>query len=71
VEETIRRYNSRDANGHRHPAHALHKITAEQVAEFEGWMGFGTLIEVDTSQPVDIDALVEQINQIWDKNKMI
>lgn len=65
-EETIHRYNSRDAAGLRHPAHALYEITAEQVAEFEGWMGHGTLIEVDTTQPVDVPALAQQINALWD-----
>jgi predicted kinase len=63
--ETIRRYAARSSAGERHNAHALHQITAEQVAEFNGWMGYGTLIEVDTSHPVDIRSLVRQINKIW------
>jgi predicted kinase len=63
--EIIRRYNTRDAAGLRHPAHALHEITAEQVAEFEGWMGYGNLIEVDTTRPVAIPPLVQQINALW------
>ncbi|MFZ0547163.1 MAG: AAA family ATPase [Candidatus Promineifilaceae bacterium] len=64
-EEAIRRYAARDMAGERHPAHALHKITAEQVAEFDDWLGFGTLIEVNTSQPVDISALAERIENTW------
>lgn len=65
VDEIIRRYNNRHKEGKRHHAHALHEITAEQVAEFDGWLGSGTLIEVDTSYPIDILTLVEQINQLW------
>ncbi len=65
TEEIVRRYNSRDAAGKRHPAHALHEITAEQVAQFYGWMGYGSLIEVDTTYPVDIPALAQQINDLW------
>lgn len=64
-EEIIRRYGQRSAVGERHHAHALDEITAEQVAEFDGWMGFGMLIEVDTSGPVDIAALAQQINDAW------
>ena len=65
VEEIIRRYNTRDAEGQRHYAHALHEITAEQVAEFNGGMGFGTLIEIDTSRHIDIPALVQVIKNSW------
>jgi hypothetical protein len=43
----------------------LNEITAEQVAEFDGWMGFGTLIEVDTSSPVDIPTLAQQVKYAW------
>jgi predicted kinase len=65
-DEIVRRYISRDAAGQRHPAHALHEITAEQVAVFNGWMGCGTLIEVDTSHPIDIPALAQRINDSWE-----
>jgi predicted kinase len=64
-EEIIRRYANRSAAGERHYAHALNEITAEQVAEFDGWMGFGTLIEVDTSSPVDIPTLAQQVKYAW------
>ncbi len=64
-EEIMRRFARRSAVGERHFAHPMSEITAEQIAEFDGWMGFGTLIEVDTSGPVDIPALARQINDIW------
>lgn len=66
-EEIMRRYSTRDIAGERHYAHALAEITAEQVAEFDGWMGFGSLIELDTTHPVDIPALAKQINELWEK----
>lgn len=65
VEEIIRRYNSRDAEGRRHYAHALHEITPDQVAEFDGGTGFGTLIKVDTSHQVDFPALTKQIQAVF------
>lgn len=64
-EEIIRRYAKRDAAGERHHAHALSEITAEQLGQFDGWMGFGTLIEVDTTHPVDIPTLACQIDNLW------
>jgi hypothetical protein len=67
-EEIVRRYAIRDAAGERHYAHALSEITAEQLAQFNGWMGFGTLIEVDTSHPVNVPALARRINNLWNGN---
>ena len=64
-EEAVRRYAARAAAGKRHYAHALHTLTAEQVAEFESWMGLGTLLEVDTTNPVDIPTLVQRISNTW------
>jgi predicted kinase len=61
TEEIVRRYAARSAAGERHHAHALHQITAEQVAEFNDWMGFGTLIEIDTSKPVNVTELTQRI----------
>jgi predicted kinase len=64
-EEIMRRFARRSAVGDRHYAHPMSEITAEQIAEFDGWMGFGALIEVDTSSPVDIPSLARQINYMW------
>lgn len=64
-EEVVRRYGRRTAVGERHFAHPQDVITAEQVGAFDGWMGFGRLIEVDTTHPVDVVRLVQQINSLW------
>jgi len=64
-EEIMRRFKSRSAVGDRHYAHPMSEITAEQIAEFDGWMGFGTLIKLDTTHPVDIPSLAQQIGNLW------
>ena len=40
-----------------HPVHLLHEL----AAEFDQPVGIGTLIAVDTTEAVDVDALAERV----------
>jgi hypothetical protein len=55
----IRRFNARQK--HRHPAHPSTSMTPEWAAEFDRPMGLGPVVEVDTSQPVDLDVLAAEV----------
>jgi len=65
--ELIRRYNARSAAGERHPVHALSTLLPEYLDDFAHPIGVGTVIEVDTTQPVDILELLRQIQAAWGK----
>jgi predicted kinase len=47
--------------GERHPAHPLAALPDRLLAEFDGPVRLGTVIEVDTSAPVDVDAVAEAV----------
>ncbi|MFN8634842.1 MAG: AAA family ATPase [Chloroflexota bacterium] len=55
----IRRFDERQKSAH--PAHPATSMTPEWAAEFDRPMGLGPVIRVDTSQPVDIEALASQV----------
>ncbi|WP_279582087.1 hypothetical protein [Fodinicola feengrottensis] len=44
-----------------HPAHVLKELPDEVLAQYGGSMGVGEVIEVDTSRPVDVAALVARL----------
>ena len=48
-------------HGHRHPTHVSSEVSLEYLAEFDRPFALGPVIEVDTSGPVDIDALADAI----------
>jgi predicted kinase len=53
------RYAHRAAAGP--PGQRFTELTAERIAEYAGPIGLGALVDVDTSGPVDVDALVRDI----------
>ena len=44
-----------------HAAHPARDLTPEWIAEFDRPMGLGDVIEVDTTRPVDIEALAHRV----------
>ena len=44
-----------------HAAHPATDLTPEWIAEFDRPMGLGDVIEVDTTRPVDVEALAAEI----------
>jgi predicted kinase len=59
VDVLVRRFHDRQQSAH--PAHPLRDLISEHVAEFDQPVGLGPVIEVDTTRPVDIDALAAQV----------
>jgi predicted kinase len=62
-EEAGRRFRERAAA--QHPAHPLSSLSPDALAEYDRPIGMGPVIEVDTTRPVNIDAIVEQVRALW------
>jgi predicted kinase len=65
LEEASRRFAERAAQHRHHPAHALKAMPPERMAEYDGPIGLGTVIEVDTRETVETQWLVEKIRAGW------
>lgn len=65
AEEAARRFQERAKAIGRHAAHPLTSLSAELLAEYDRPIGIGTVISVDTRNPVDIDGLVQTIRRSW------
>jgi hypothetical protein len=59
VQLATARYNGRAAS--RHPVHVVDTLTAELAAEFDRPIGLGELVVVDTSVPVDVAWVVDEV----------
>ena len=55
------RYQRRAAEPGHHRAHIASHLDPGLLAEFDGPVGIGTLIEVDTTAEVDVEALVARV----------
>jgi predicted kinase len=47
-----------------HPAHVVKELSPDFLAEFDGPMGLGNVIDVDTTQPVDIPMLATTVTRL-------
>lgn len=65
LEEASRRFAERARKERHHPAHPLAEMTPERMAEYAQPFALSPVIEVDTTAPVDLDALVETITRSW------
>ncbi|WP_421931669.1 AAA family ATPase [Phenylobacterium sp.] len=65
-EEASRRYSARSVIGNRHAIHTLRDLPADLLAEYDGPVGLGRVIEVDTTAPVDIAALARSVRAALD-----
>ncbi len=57
--ECARRYAARAA--HAHPTHVLKTLSLEDLAEYDGPVGPGPVVTVDTTRPVDIAAVAREV----------
>jgi predicted kinase len=64
--EAQRRYAQRARQPGRHPIHVLHDLSSELLAEFDGPLGLGPVIEVDTTASVDVDGLAARVRALLD-----
>jgi len=65
LEEAARRFSARALAG-RHAAHALQEMSLEGLAKYAEPFALTTVIEVDTLQPVDLQALISRIREALD-----
>jgi predicted kinase len=63
-EEAARRFAHRARNDRHHPAHALKEISLDQLSEYAQPFALGPVLTVDTTQPVDVPALVNQTREL-------
>lgn len=61
AEILLRRYEARAATSERHPAHAIVRLTADDLAEFDTPIGIGHVVHVDTRSPVDVQAIAREV----------
>lgn len=61
LEEAARRFAERARAPHHHPAHALNEMSVPQLQEYASPFAISPVIEVDTTQPVDIAILAQQV----------
>ena len=64
AEVLMRRFHERAKSAH--AAHPATDLTPEWIAEFDRPMGLGAVIEVDTTRPVDVQALAVQVAALLD-----
>ena len=64
-EEASRRFAERALEERHHPAHALAAMAPDRMAEYEDPFALTPVIEVDTTMPLDLAALVSRIEAQW------
>lgn len=65
-EVAARRFERRAAVPHHHPVHVAASMPAAWFEQFQRPFGMGTLIEVDTTAPVDIDRVADRVAEALD-----
>ncbi|HEX4038684.1 MAG TPA: AAA family ATPase [Acidobacteriaceae bacterium] len=63
LEEAARRFAARAQAERHHPAHVLQEMSVERLAEYEAPFALSRVIEVDTTHPVDLEALLAQVHR--------
>jgi predicted kinase len=61
LEEAARRFAERARLERHHPAHALTEMSVEQLAVYSEPFALSPVIEIDTSLPLDVDALLGRV----------
>jgi predicted kinase len=64
-DEAARRFAERARLERHHPAHPLLAMPPERMAAYEEPFALSPVIEVDTTQPVDLPTLLSRIRALW------
>ncbi len=62
-ELAVKRYNARTT----HPVHVVTTLQLEAMAEYDRPVGIGALVTVDTTVPVDVNAIASAIRDCYDR----
>lgn len=65
LEEASRRFAARARTQRHHPAHVLQEMSPETLTEYAEPFALTPVLEVDTTRPIDLDKLLEQIAAAW------
>lgn len=65
LDEASRRFADRARAERHHPAHPLREMSLERMTEYAAPFALSPVIELDTTLPIDLDALVEKIARSW------
>lgn len=68
-EEASRRFAERARLERHHPAHALSAMPPERMIEYEEPFALSPVIDVDTTQPVNLENLVSAVEAHWTHEK--
>jgi GNAT superfamily N-acetyltransferase/predicted kinase len=63
-EEAARRFASRAKRGV-HPAHPLTELSSSLMDEYDGPVGIGRVIRVNTAAPIDLRSVVSQVHEAF------
>lgn len=64
LEEAARRFAQRARDERHHPAHALTEMSLDQLAEYSDPFALGPVITIDTTEPIDFPALLDQTRRL-------
>ena len=62
-ELAVQRYNARAT----HPVHVVTTLQLEAMAEYDRPVGIGALVTVDTTVPVDVNAVASAVRDCYDR----
>ncbi|WP_420136835.1 AAA family ATPase [Sphingomonas sp.] len=62
--ETARRFRERAATSGHHAAHPLKEMPSDMLDEYDRPMGIGSIVEVDTRTPVDVDRVLAEVRRL-------
>ncbi len=65
LEEASRRFAERAREERNHPAHALVEMLPERMCKYAEPFAMSPVIEVDTTLPVDVAALADEVRAAW------
>jgi len=68
-EVVIQRFHERARSAH--PAHVLTDLSPEMVAEFDRPVAFGAVLQVDTSRPVDVQAVAAEVGRLLERRRIL
>lgn len=57
------RFRDRAVRGERHRAHTMSELPAEYIAQFEKPIGIGTVVVVETLEPLDVASIAKEIDR--------
>ena len=58
------RFAQRARDASHHPVHILHELPAELLAEYDGPMAIGEVLEVDTTEPIDTSLVAGDVQTL-------